>query len=118
MEWISWAERELADKTGAEKKKVVVDKLVELIDIPFVPDLIESPIERMVYGMLIDRGVAWLNILGGGYFKDLILTEEQKDKVIEMIDTPVEKIVDVPDLPEASGVDEKLNALYAKYASK
>jgi hypothetical protein len=91
---------------------------VKAIDIPFVPDLIESPIERVVYGYLIDKACAWFNLLSDGNFEELELTEPQKEKVAEMIETAPEEIVTPEPLPEVSSVDEKLNALYAKYTEK
>jgi hypothetical protein len=118
IEWVNWAERELRDKTGAEKKKLVTEQLVKAIDIPFVPDLIESPIERVVYGYLIDRACDWFNVLGDGSFEDLELNDAQKEKVAEMIETKPEEIIP-PELVAAdASVDEKLNALYAKYSGK
>jgi uncharacterized membrane protein YheB (UPF0754 family) len=117
MDWVNWAERELRDKTGAEKRKAVIEKLVEVIDIPFVPDLFESPIERIVYGYLIDRACAWFNVLGDGNFETLVLTEEQKEKIAEMIETVPAEIISTEAIAGAS-VDDKLNALYSKYTEK
>jgi hypothetical protein len=115
MEWVSWAERELKDKTGVEKRQVVIEKLVALIDIPFVPDLIESPIERIVYGYLVDRACAWLNMLGNGNFEDLMLTAEQYGKVAEMIEVAPADILPV-EILEGASIGCKLDALYTKYA--
>jgi hypothetical protein len=90
-----------------------------------VPDFLESPIERVVYGYLIDRSVGWFNLLSGGVFGNIIpvLSVEQLGQVIELIDSdvvPDETIFE--DIPEisigTSSVNEKLNALYAKYADK
>jgi hypothetical protein len=125
MELVAWAERELSGKTGAEKRKAVVEKAVVMINIPFVPDFLETPIERVVYGYLIDRAVGWFNLLGNGVFGNLFseLNFAQVGQVVDLINTdvvPVEEILE--DIPEISigisSVDDKLNALYAKYAGK
>jgi hypothetical protein len=111
MDAVMWAERELKGKTGAEKRRRVVEWLIGFINIPFVPEMVETPIERIVYGYLIDRVCAWYNLLGEGTFVNLLLTDEQKGKVIELLDAT--SPVDV-DLSNAS-MGEKLDALYRLY---
>jgi hypothetical protein len=114
MDLVAWAESELKDKTGAEKKALVIEQLIKSINWPYVPDLFETPIERIVYGYLIDRGCSWFNFLGDGNFAELELSGEQKEKVAAMIETAPEEIL-APELLEDETVDAKLTALYAKY---
>jgi hypothetical protein len=116
MALVRWAEQELKGKTGAEKRNAVIDKAVALINFPFVPDWIETPIERIVYGYLIDQGCRWFNVLGDGSFVGLILSNAQQEKVVEMIDMNPEEVIPPELIAEGASVDEKLNALYAKYA--
>ncbi|MDR2179698.1 MAG: hypothetical protein LBP21_05285 [Synergistaceae bacterium] len=114
---VLWAEKELGDKTGPEKKKLLIEQLVKVIDIPFIPDLVESPIERVLYGCLIDRACIWFNALTNNDFEGLVLNDEQKDKITEMIATEPEDLPEVPEVAADASVDEKLNAIYAKYTA-
>jgi hypothetical protein len=44
LDLVAQIEYELKGKTGPEKKKLVIERLVKAIDIPFVPDSLETPI--------------------------------------------------------------------------
>jgi hypothetical protein len=110
---VSFYESELRGLSGNEKRVAVIDFLVGKIDWPYVPDLIEVPLEKIVYGYLIDQACYWWNTLTGGDFLGVTLTEEQTAKAVEMLES--EPAV-IPEALETSSVDEKLNALYAKYA--
>jgi hypothetical protein len=89
---------------------------VKAIDIPFVfvPDSLETPIERVVYGVLIDRVCDWYNALGNRNFQDLELSDAQNERVTAMLDVKSEEIIP-PELLEGESVNRKLNALYAQY---
>jgi hypothetical protein len=86
MDAVIRAERELKGKTGAEKRRRVVEWLIGFINSPFVPDLVETPIERIVYGYLVDRICTLFNLMESENFETLELTDWQKEKIIEMIE--------------------------------
>jgi hypothetical protein len=87
---------------------------VKAIDIPFVPDSLETPIERVVYGFLIDRVCDWYNALGNKNFQDLKLSDAQKEEIVAMIELKPEELIS-PELLEGESVDDKLDALYTTY---
>ena len=124
---VLWAETELAGKTGKEKRKTVVTKLREMIDWPVIPEFIEAIFEPILYGFVVDKVCDMLNLLTDGDFKDVVLDEPQTQKVAALIGVkpdgePVMPVEPVKTLeaaaPDMSGLDARLNALYAKYAVK
>ncbi|MDR1378472.1 MAG: hypothetical protein LBJ36_05420 [Synergistaceae bacterium] len=114
MDLVAQIEYELKGKTGPEKKKLVIELLVKAIDIPFVPDSLETPIERVVYGYLIDQVCGWLNTLSDRKFANLELTDAQKEEIVAMIELKPEELIS-PELLKGESVDDKLDALYTKY---
>jgi hypothetical protein len=59
----------------------------------------------------------WFNLLTSESFEALELTVDQHEKIAEMIETDPYVLVDGK-FAEASSLDERLNALYAKYTEK
>jgi hypothetical protein len=114
MDLVAQIEYELKGKTGPEKKKLVVERLVKAIDIPFVPDSLETPIERIVYGYLVDQICEWFNTLSNRDFEELKLSDAQKEEIVAMIELKPEELIS-PELLEGESVNRKLNALYAQY---
>ena len=61
LDLILWAETAFKGKTGAEKLEIVVDKASGLINIPFVPDAIETPIKKAALKYIVEFLVDKLN---------------------------------------------------------
>ena len=55
----------LKGKAGEQKKEFVVNKLVQVIDIPFVPSFITKEAEKFIYGLVIDAVVYMFNKIRG-----------------------------------------------------
>ena len=65
---ISLVEAEASDLAGADKKKLAVEVLNGLVDIPFVPESVEG----MLIGWAIDAVIAALNkLVGNDWLKKL-----------------------------------------------
>lgn len=107
VEKVLWAEQELAGKTGAEKRAVVVSKLDELITLPFFLEWADGP----VIGWLVDMACEKLNWLRDGDFAGVELTDVQKDELAEVLTAKVDNKADV----SALTVDERLGKLCQDY---
>ena len=70
-------EIKLRGKTGREKRDAVVDYLAGLFDLSFIPNLIETPAKRWIFGHIVDLVVERLNWLNNWNFDDLSLSAEQ-----------------------------------------
>jgi hypothetical protein len=107
-------EREMLGEPGSEKRAAVVDVIAGMIDIPFVPNLIEDPIKRAVIGYFVDLAVEKLNWLTGWDFKDAELSEPQVEALAKSIAAPLAVVeAAVQSAPES--LDEKIKALCEKY---
>ena len=79
VEQVIWAEKELAGKTGAEKKAAVVKKLDELIKLPPYLEWVDD----MVIPYLIDQACEKLNALTAHNFGNIELNDVDKARVAE-----------------------------------
>jgi hypothetical protein len=119
LEWVQWAERELSGKSGSEKRKAVVSKLCDVIDIPMVPGFVEAIFEPIVYGWVVDKVCNVLNILTDGDFKDVVLTQEQQLKVVALVNVkPDGESEKEAVAPSGGDIDARLNDLYERYGVK
>jgi lysozyme family protein len=113
---IFWAET-LKGKTGEEKLNIVVEKITGLIpNIPGVPDWLETPIKRAALKPIVSLAVEKLNWIFGWNFKDATLTDEQAEKLAEVIEAPEPVVAKaMASVPADAPVDVKLEALYREY---
>jgi hypothetical protein len=124
-------EGECAGLSGEEKQKAFVKVLSQEVDLPWVPEPLESWIEPALYGLLAKCVVNVWNALTGKLsdWAGIELTPAQAEKAAalasvklsgeplvppsEAAATAAELAADAP-----AGLDEKLDALYQKYAVK
>jgi len=109
VEKVMWAEKGLRGKTGAEKRAVVVAKLNEIIDLPWVPEWAEEK----VIGWLVDLACGKLNILTDHDFSEMQLDEKQTEELAEALEAPTEMVVSAAS--KAATVDERLAELCKMY---
>lgn len=110
VEKVLWAETELKGKTGAEKRAVVVAKLNEIIDLPWVPEWVEG----YAIGWLVDFVCDMLNRLFGHDWRGVNPDEEHTERLAEALDAPVAVVSAVAE-KEGLSVDERIDALYKEY---
>lgn len=106
VEQVLWAENELAGKTGKEKRAIIVAKLDELVPLPFWLEWADGPL----IGWMADRACDILNHITGHKFKGLQLSQEQKEKVADVLEAPLTVAA-----AKEKTVDERLNELYKEY---
>lgn len=112
VEQVLWVEQNLKGKTGEEKRKAVIERACDCVDIPLVPEFVERPIKRWVFGMIVDAVVEKLNWLSDWAFGDLKPTEEQVGKLAEVADAPMAMLARAS---TAGTFDERLEDLYRQY---
>jgi len=117
IEKILDVEKHFRGKTGKEKRDAVVEYMVGLVDIPGIPNFIENPIKRFVFGFIVDKAVEKLNLFTDWDFAGITLSPGQAEKLAEIVDTPVPLVAQaMTALPPTASIDEKLDALYKAYA--
>ena len=72
VEQVLWAETNMKDKSGAEKRQAVVDKLDALIPLPWFLEWMDGPL----IGWLCDKACALLNAEAGHDWSGLNMTAE------------------------------------------
>jgi hypothetical protein len=118
---VLWAEQNLRDKSGIDRRKAVISKMCEAIDLPYVPGFVEGFIEPILYGFVVDAVVKVWDLVTGKAFGALSLSPEVVGKTGELINAAVSGGLPPVDLAgfaaETSGLplDEKFDALLAKY---
>ena len=88
QELIKFAEG-LKDKTGPERKAIVITGLCDAINLPFIPDWLEKIIEPILYGFIIDVLVKWWNYLTG---RDLLTLVDNAETAAVMAGIVVQEI--------------------------
>ena len=86
IEQVLWAEKNLKGKSGAEKKKAVVEKLDEMITLPSYLEWVDD----IIIGKLVDMACDKLNLFAGHNFGEIELTEEQEQEIANEIEDPKE----------------------------
>ena len=84
IEQVIWAEKNLKDKSGAEKKAAVVKKLDDLIVLPAYLEWIDD----IIIGKLVDVVCNKLNSFAGHNFGEVELTETQQRDIADEIPDP------------------------------
>ena len=84
IEQVLWAEKNLKGKNGAEKKKAVVSKLDELINLPNCIEWVDD----MVLSRLVDTVCDKLNDLTRHNFRELELNDIQARDIADEIADP------------------------------
>ena len=112
VEWAQWAEANMKGKSGAEKRAAVLVKLCGMVDVPLIPEFIEGPIKRWVFGYFVDLAVEKWNWLTDWAFGDLKPTEKQIETLAECVEAPLPKLA----AAAAGGtLDERLAELCRQY---
>lgn len=84
IEQVLWAEKNLKDKSGAEKKAAVIKKLDDLVTLPFYLEWLDD----MIISYLVDAVCEKLNSITGHDFHDLALNETQERELANEIKNP------------------------------
>lgn len=105
VEQVLWAETHLKGKTGKEKRAAVVEKLNQLIDIPYMPEWIEA---RLI-GLLVDLACEKMNWLTDWNFSGVELDAQRVGELAEVLDAPL------PTKTTAATVDERIDEMYKQY---
>lgn len=88
LEQVLWAEKNLKNKSGAEKKAAVVKKLDDMITLPSYLEWIDD----IIIGCIVDKACEKLNAFAGHKFGELKgLTEKQEQELADEIEDPEEK---------------------------
>ena len=117
IQQVIWAEKELKDKDGAERKAAVVRKIDDMLILPWWAEWADE----YVIGYLVDLVCEQLNMFTGRDIAILEGSEEQTEKLLVVMDAPAGEItargVAQPETKgeTMSDIDERLNALYKKY---
>ena len=82
IDCVLWAEKELKDKTGAEKKAAVIQKIDDMIKLPFYLEWLDD----MLVSYFIDAVCTKLNAITQHNFKDLAMNEADEIKLAESIE--------------------------------
>ncbi|MBR1437271.1 MAG: hypothetical protein IJ587_01920 [Synergistaceae bacterium] len=86
VEQVMWAEKNLKDKDGSEKKAAVIKKLDEMITLPSYLEWVDE----IIIGKLVDMACDKLNLFAGHNFGEIELTEEQEQEIANEIEDPKE----------------------------
>ena len=105
VESVLWAEKELAGKSGPEKRAVIVARLDDLVKLPWLLEWADGPL----IGYLVDFACEKMNWLCDGDFSEANLTEEQKEEVADVLTAPIQTAA------RGGSVDERLGELYKQY---
>jgi hypothetical protein len=109
-------EKAIGDKTGEARKAAVVDYICGLVDIPYIPSFIETPLKRGVVGRAVDLVVEKLNIICDWDFKNAELSEANIQAIAEITAAPVAPLLDIVNgTPSKASLDEKFDAVLLKY---
>jgi hypothetical protein len=112
----------LRDKTGAEKRAALIKLVCDAIDIPFVPNWLESIFKPMAVGAIFDTIFKWINGSTNGHVEAFPVTPETTAVLVEAakkelvgaakgivpVDIPVTK---TPEAPNITDINAKFDAL-------
>ena len=103
LQMIVAAETTLPGSTGAEKRAYVVQRLDDMLPLPWYLEALDGP----AIGVLVDVICSKLNLL----------TDHDKISVAKVDPEKLAVVIDATDaeLAQEKTVDEKLEALYTKY---
>ncbi|MBR1658177.1 MAG: hypothetical protein IJ697_06900 [Synergistaceae bacterium] len=86
VEQVMWAEKNLKDKDGSEKKAAVIKKLDEMITLPSYLEWVDD----VVLAWLVDKACQKLNEFSGRSFGDIELSEREEKEIADEIENPKE----------------------------
>lgn len=110
-------EKNIPGAAGAEKRKYVIQRLDDMVKLPWYLEPFDGP----AFGILVDLACDKLNLLCGHDWGNVSLTPEQITKVAAIVDAPkeeAEKVVSAAAATENVSVDDRIEALYKKYGIK
>lgn len=110
LEQVVWAEKNLKDKTGAEKRAAVVAKVDEMLVLPWWAEWADGP----VIGWMVDKICERLNWLTDWKFDDMDLTPERTEKLTTVMDAPLVEVKAVAGA-EPKSLDDRLAELSERY---
>ena len=84
MEQVIWVERNLKGKSGPEKRAAVVQKVDDMVKLPWWLEWADGP----VIGWLVDQACAMLNEAHGHAWGDADVTKEEQEELAEELPTP------------------------------
>ena len=105
VEKVLWAEKELAGKTGAEKRAAIIQRLDDLIKLPFWLEWADGPLIGWVVDLTCDK-LNWLTDHGDWE----AVTPEQGAELAEVLTAKTSRID-----TRGKTVDERLEELYKEY---
>lgn len=106
------AEGSIPGGTGAEKRAYVVQRLDDMVRLPWFLEPFDGP----AFGLLVDMACDKLNLLMGHEWDAAELTPEQTRKIAAVIDVPASAAAKA--VGEVKGVNERIEALYKQYGIK
>ena len=115
IELVLWAEKELKGKSGPEKKKAVVSKLMEMLlgmALPWYISWAKGIVAPLLINYLVDLACQKLNFLSDWNFEDIELNQVQVNKLASVLAAPVDVVVD----SNSRDFEDRLDDLYQKYA--
>lgn len=118
IEAVLWAETDLAGKSGAEKRRAVINKLAKLLlgmfTLPWWLSWAKSLIITRAIGYVVDLVCEKLNLLTNFNFGGKKLNHDQVLELSEVLEAPIDL------LAESAGktFDERLDDLYSVYTCK
>ena len=114
IENVIWAERELKGRTGAEKKEIVIRKVMDTLSsmLPWYVRWGKELVAPLLLGRLTDLAARALNFMTGWNFGDVELTELQIAELACALDAPLDVIADST---YGKDIGEKIDELYHQY---
>lgn len=106
VQMVMEAEKAVPGKSASEKRAYVVQRLDDMVKLPWYLEPFDGP----AFGLLVDMACDKLNLLMGHEWTEL--TPAQAAKVAAVIDEPKVEAV------TGNTVDERIEALYKKYGIK
>ena len=114
IELVLWAEKDLKGKSGSEKKKAVVSKLMEMLLGMTLPWYISwaKGVAPFLINYLVDLACQKLNFLSDWNFESIELNPVQVNKLASVLAAPIDVVVD----SNSRNFEDRLDDLFQKYA--
>lgn len=107
------AEGAIPGGTGMEKRAYVVQRLDDMVKLPWYLEPFDGP----AFGLLVDMACDKMNLLVGHKWDETELTPEQTQKIAAVIDVPASAAAKAVGEVKG-GVNERIDALYKQYGLK
>jgi len=114
IEAVLWAESELRNRTGAEKKQAVMQKVLDTLGsmLPWYVRWATTFVSVDMISSIIDAAVRSLNFMSGWNFGGTELSEDDICKLAMVIDTPLPVVIGVC---HGQPIQECINTLYDEH---